>query len=350
MSRTAEFVSGAETFADLSKPENPCRCIQAAASPAYLAGTADASRSMLALPEDGRPPMTGADTGPVRLPPGKLRKKSTPPMLTVSVCSRFGAAGQISTGPGVARPDVPIRLTSPTTLPSPSHRSSGQPASWSSRRPQARPLVPVAVEAAHGLAFGVALGVVAFVFLWATTTLMAAVLALAALLFYVFIYTIWLKRRTPQNIVIGGAAGAFPPMVGWAAVTGDVSLAPLVMFAIIFFWTPPHFWALALRLKDDYAEAGVPMLPVTDGPAFTRIQILRYSVMLVVVSMMLGPAANLSFIYYATAVGSGAVFIAMAYQLWRKHETTPPINLYKYSLLYLALVFVAMGADAAVLG
>ncbi|MGB4861867.1 MAG: heme o synthase [Tepidiformaceae bacterium] len=218
------------------------------------------------------------------------------------------------------------------------------------RRTQSRPLVTGAVEAAHGLAFGVALGVVAFVFLWATTTLMAAVLALAALLFYVFIYTIWLKRRTPQNIVIGGAAGAFPPMVGWAAVTGDVSLAPLVMFAIIFFWTPPHFWALALRLKDDYAEAGVPMLPVTDGPAFTRIQILRYSVMLVVVSMMLGPAANLSFIYYATAVGSGAVFIAMAYQLWRKHETTPPINLYKYSLLYLALVFVAMGVDAAVLG
>ncbi len=218
------------------------------------------------------------------------------------------------------------------------------------RRTQSRPMVTGAVEATHGLAFGVGLGAVAFAFLWGTTTLMAASLALSALLFYVFIYTIWLKRRTPQNIVIGGAAGAFPPMVGWAAVTGDISLAPLVMFAIIFFWTPPHFWALALRLKDDYAEAGVPMLPVTNGPAYTRLQILRYSVMLVVVSLMLGPGAELNVIYYATALGSGAVFIAMAFQLWRRPATTLPINLYKYSLLYLALVFISMGVDAAVLG
>ncbi|MGE3075803.1 MAG: heme o synthase [Dehalococcoidia bacterium] len=218
------------------------------------------------------------------------------------------------------------------------------------RRTQGRPLVTGAVEASHGLAFGVALGAIAFAFLWGTTTLMAAVLALSALLFYVFIYTVWLKRRTPQNIVIGGAAGAFPPMVGWAAVTGEISLAPLVMFAIIFFWTPPHFWALSLRLKDDYAEAGVPMLPVTNGPAYTRLQILRYSVMLLIVSLMLGPAAELNFIYYATALGSGAVFIAMAFELWRQPNTTPPINLYKYSLLYLALVFISMGVDATVLG
>ena len=218
------------------------------------------------------------------------------------------------------------------------------------RRTQSRPMVTGEVEASHGLAFGVGLGAIAFAFLWGTTTLMAASLALSALLFYVFIYTVWLKRRTPQNIVIGGAAGAFPPMVGWAAVTGDISLAPLVMFAIIFFWTPPHFWALALRLKDDYAEAGVPMLPVTNGPAYTRLQILRYSVMLVVVSLMLGPGAELNIIYYATALGSGAVFIAMAFQLWRRPETTAPISLYKYSLLYLALVFISMGVDAAVLG
>ncbi len=209
------------------------------------------------------------------------------------------------------------------------------------RRTQTRPLVTGAIEPSHGLAFG---------FLWATTTLMAAVLALSALLFYVLIYTAWLKRRTPQNIVIGGAAGAFPPMVGWAAVTGDVSLAAWVMFAIIFFWTPPHFWALALRLEGDYAEAGVPMMPVTNGPAYTRMQILRYSVMLLFVTLMLGPAADLGVIYYATALGTGAVFVAMAYQLWRKPATTPPINLYKYSLLYLALVFVAMGVDAAVIG
>ena len=218
------------------------------------------------------------------------------------------------------------------------------------RRTQSRPLASGAIEPTHGLVFGVSLGVIAFAFLWATTTVMAAALAMAALLFYVFVYTVWLKRRTPQNIVIGGAAGAFPPMVGWAAVTGDLSLAPWVMFAIIFFWTPPHFWALSLRLEGDYAEAGVPMLPVTNGPAYTRLQILRYSVMLVVVSLMLGPAGELSLIYYATALGTGAVFIAMAYQLWREPKTTPPINLYKYSLLYLALVFVSMGVDAAVLG
>jgi protoheme IX farnesyltransferase len=218
------------------------------------------------------------------------------------------------------------------------------------RRTQSRPLVTGAIEPARGLAFGIALGVIAFAWLWATTTLMAALLATAALLFYVLIYTVWLKRRTPQNIVIGGAAGAFPPMVGWAAVTGDVSLAAWVMFAIIFFWTPPHFWALSLRLEGDYAEAGVPMLPVTDGPAFTRLQILRYSLMLVVVSTMLGPAASLSVIYYAVALGTGAVFVWMAFQLWSKPKTTAPIDLYKYSLLYLALVFVGMGVDAAVLG
>jgi protoheme IX farnesyltransferase len=218
------------------------------------------------------------------------------------------------------------------------------------RRTQRRPLATGEIEPAHGLAFGVSLGAIAFVFLWATTTFAAAALALAALLFYVFIYTIWLKRRTPQNIVIGGAAGAFPPMVGWAAVTGDISLASVVMFAIIFFWTPPHFWALALRLEGDYAEAGVPMLPVTSGPAYTRLQILRYSVMLVAVSLLLGPAGDLKYIYYATALVSGGAFIGYAWQLFRRHESTPPIRLYKYSLLYLALLFIAMGVDAAILG
>jgi protoheme IX farnesyltransferase len=217
------------------------------------------------------------------------------------------------------------------------------------RRTRDRPLVTGAIAPTHALVFGIALGAGAFVFLWATTTLAAAVLALSALLFYVFVYTIWLKRRTPQNIVIGGAAGAFPPMVGWAAVTGDVSLAPCVMFAVIFFWTPPHFWALALRLKDDYAEAGVPMLPVTDGPAVTRYQILRYSVMLVVISVLLAPAATLSWIYLGVALISGAWFIVEAYRLWRSPETHSPMSLYKYSLLYLAVLFVAMGVDAAIL-
>lgn len=218
------------------------------------------------------------------------------------------------------------------------------------KRTRSRPLVSGEIAPAHGLAFGIGLGAFAFAFLWATTTFAAAALSLAALLFYVFIYTIWLKRRTPQNIVIGGAAGAFPPMVGWAAVTGDISLAPLMMFAIIFFWTPPHFWALALRLKGDYADAGVPMLPVTAGPAATRVQILRYSVLLVAISLLLGPAGDLSWIYLGTAVITGVVFVAMAFKLFRKPESTPPMTLYKYSLLYLALMFVAMGVDSALLG
>ncbi len=218
------------------------------------------------------------------------------------------------------------------------------------RRTRTRPVVTGAIEPGHALAFGIGLGAFAFAFLWVFTTLLAAILALAALLFYVFIYTIALKRRTPQNIVIGGAAGAFPPMVGWAAVTGDLSLAPWVMFAVIFMWTPPHFWALSLRLEGDYAEAGVPMLPVTDGPAYTRVQILRYSVMLVLVTLLMGPAADLSWIYYGASVGLGGWFVFLAYQLWRKPADTPPIRLYKYSLIYLALLFVAMGVDASVLG
>jgi len=217
-------------------------------------------------------------------------------------------------------------------------------------RTQSRPVVTGAIEPWRALAFGIGLGAFAFGFLWAFTTLLAAILALVALLFYVFVYTVALKRRTPQNIVIGGAAGAFPPMVGWAAVTGDLSLAPWVMFAIIFMWTPPHFWALALRLQGDYTEAGVPMLPVTNGPAYTRVQILRYSVMLVVVTFLLGPAAELSWIYFGASVVLGGWFVFLAYQLWRKPAMTPPIRLYKFSLLYLALLFVAMGVDAAALG
>ena len=217
------------------------------------------------------------------------------------------------------------------------------------QRTRGRPLVKGVIPPSHALVFGIALGAGAFIFLWAFTTLMAAVLALAALLFYVFIYTIWLKRRTPQNIVIGGAAGAFPPAVGWAAVTGDISIASVVMFGIIFLWTPPHFWALALRLKDDYGQAGVPMLPVVAGPAATRTQILIYSVVLAVSSFALLPAANLGLIYGISAALLGILFVYRAWELWKRPAEASPIELYKYSLLYLALLFVAMGVDAAIL-
>jgi len=217
------------------------------------------------------------------------------------------------------------------------------------RRTRGRPVVTGAIEPWRALTFGIGLGAFAFAFLWATTTLAAAVLALAALLFYVFIYTIWLKRRTSQNIVVGGAAGAFPPMVGWAAVTGGLELAPWVMFAIIFFWTPPHFWALALRLEGDYAEAGIPMLPVTDGAAATRTQILAYTFVLVIVTLALVPAAGLGAIYGGSASALGGVFCWQSFQLWRHPATVAPISLYKFSLLYLALLFVAMAADVVAL-
>lgn len=217
------------------------------------------------------------------------------------------------------------------------------------KRTRNRPLVTGIIQPSHALIYGIGLGVVAFVFLWITTTLAAACLSLAALLFYVLIYTMWLKRRTPQNIVIGGAAGSFPPLVGWAAVTGDLSVAAWVMFAIIFFWTPPHFWALALRVRGDYQNAGVPMMPVTNGPEYTRIQVLRYSVLLVLVTLLLGPAGNLSWIYLGSAAASGILFVALAVQLWRKPADTSPMRLFTYSLIYLAIIFVAMGADSILL-
>lgn len=216
-------------------------------------------------------------------------------------------------------------------------------------RTRSRPLVRGAIEPGHALAFGIALGTIAFLLLWVTTTLAAALIATAALFFYVFIYTMWLKRRTPQNIVIGGAAGAFPPMVGWAAVTGDITWASVAMFVVIFLWTPPHFWALSLRLKDDYGEAGVPMLPVTHGVEHTRWQILVYTYVLAASALLLAPLASLSWIYLGTAIVSGLLFIGLAHQLHRNHERVSPMRLYKYSLLYLAWLFVAMAVDVLVL-
>jgi len=213
------------------------------------------------------------------------------------------------------------------------------------RRTRSRPLVRGAIEPGHALAFGMLLGGGAFLLLWTLATPLAAIFATSGLLFYVFIYTIWLKRRTPQNIVIGGAAGAFPPLVGWAAVTGDASVASALMFGIIFLWTPPHFWALALRLEGDYREAGVPMLPVTHGAPATRTQILVYTYVLVAASLVITPFAELGWIYAASAVALGAGFIYYAHELHRRHQTVSPIRLYKYSLLYLAVLFVVMAGD-----
>ncbi len=183
--------------------------------------------------------------------------------------------------------------------------------------------------------------------------LLAAFLAMLAIAFYVVVYTLLMKRTTPQNIVIGGAAGALPPVIGWAAVTGDVGLPALVLFALVFYWTPPHFWALSLRIAKDYAAAGVPMLPVVRGVPETTRQIALYTVLLVSVSLVLFVVARMGLIYLAAAIGLGAVFLWQAARLWRvgtspERSTAGAIRLYKYSITYLTLLFLAVAVDAIV--
>jgi heme o synthase len=218
------------------------------------------------------------------------------------------------------------------------------------RRTARRPLPAHRVEPGDALRFGLVLGAAGFVWLWATVNLLSAVLATAAILFYVFVYTIGLKRRSTQNIVIGGAAGAVPVLVGWSAVTGRVDLPALVLFAIIFYWTPPHFWALSLRYKDDYAAAGVPMLPVVRGAKETSTQILYYTVLLVAVTLLLYPAGRMGAVYLAAAVALGGAFIWRALELRRDLTGRRAIRLFSFSNTYLALLFCAMAVDAVVRG
>jgi heme o synthase len=218
------------------------------------------------------------------------------------------------------------------------------------RRTARRPLPAHRIEPADALRFGLVLGVAGFAWLWATVNLLSAALATAAILFYVFVYTIGLKRRSTQNIVIGGAAGAVPVLVGWSAVTGRVDLPALVLFAIIFYWTPPHFWALSLRFKDDYAAAGVPMLPVVRGARETSTQILYYTVLLVAVTLLLYPAGRMGALYLATAVALGGAFIWRALELRRDLTGRRAIRLFSFSNAYLALLFCAMAVDAVVRG
>ena len=178
-----------------------------------------------------------------------------------------------------------------------------------------------------------------------TVNLLAAALSLSGLLGYVFVYTLWLKRSTPQNIVIGGAAGAVPPLVAWAAVTGGLTGTPLYLFAIIFFWTPPHFWALSLLMKDEYARAGVPMLPVVRGERETRRQILLYTVLLYAVSQLPFCAGAFGVTYLVASVLLGAAFIYGAVRLTRHPDRRNALRLYLFSLAYLAALFAAMVAD-----
>lgn len=216
------------------------------------------------------------------------------------------------------------------------------------RRTHSRPLPSGEISPRAALIFGLALEAIAFVWLTVTVNLLSASLSVAAMLFYVFVYTIWLKPRSPQNIVIGGAAGAVPALVGWASVTGSLSVAAWVMFAIVFCWTPPHFWALSVRYRDDYAKAGIPMLPVVIGIAAASRQILVYAVVTVVVSLALVPTGHLGWIYGIVALLSGGLFVAGAAQLVADATPERAMKLFHYSNTYLSLLFVAIAADVLV--
>lgn len=212
-------------------------------------------------------------------------------------------------------------------------------------RTSRRPVAAGRVAPHRAIVFGVLLNAAAFAILNSMANTLSAVLTLCATLFYVLVYTMGLKRLTPQNIVIGGAAGAVPPMVGWAAVTGEVGLEALYMFAIVFFWTPPHFWALALLIKDDYTRAGVPMLPVVAGVAGTKLQILLYTLNLVALTILFFATGRVGWLYFGAAVGLGLTFIYYAWRLLRRPESEGAKGLFRYSLAYLALLFAAIAVD-----
>jgi protoheme IX farnesyltransferase len=220
-------------------------------------------------------------------------------------------------------------------------------------RTRRRPLPAHAVTPERAVTFGIVLGAVSVGLMAWTVNILAAFLTLLAIAFYVVVYTIMLKRSTPQNIVIGGAAGALPPVIGWAAVTGNVGLPALLLFLVVFYWTPPHFWALALRIRGDYAAAGVPMLPVVRGIAETSRQIGLYTILLVALTVVFGVVARMGVLYLVAAAALGAVFLWRAYVLWRQGtapeaSTVQAIRLYRYSITYLAVLFAAVALDTVV--
>ncbi len=216
-------------------------------------------------------------------------------------------------------------------------------------RTKGRPLVTGAVTPRAALVFAVAIEAAAFVWLWALVNPLSAVLGLSACLFYVFVYTLWLKRSSRQNIVIGGAAGAIPVLIGWSAVTDSVSetfgWAPVTLFALMFFWTPPHFWALAIKYKDDYAAADVPMLPVVAGYRETTNNILIYTLLVVACSFGFGAAAELGVLYWVSAVLLGAVFTWMSVQVRNTESPAMAMKLFTFSITYVTLLFGVMAAD-----
>jgi protoheme IX farnesyltransferase len=216
------------------------------------------------------------------------------------------------------------------------------------KRTRSRPVAAGRIPASYALEFGLALSALSFVLLAGVVNVLTALLALSGVLFYVLVYTKLLKRSTPQNIVIGGAAGAIPPLVGWAAATGSLTLPAVVLFAIVFLWTPPHFWALALLIKRDYANAGVPMLPVVRGERETVKEILLYTAALVAFTLAPALWGQFGLVYLVAAAALGAGFLALAWNLRRERTPARAALLFHYSLAYLALLFVAMAIDTVV--
>ena len=218
-------------------------------------------------------------------------------------------------------------------------------------RTQGRPLVTGLVQPREALVFAIALEVIAFVWLWGFVNLLSAVLAVSAMLFYVFVCTLWLKHRSSSNIVIGGAAGAVPVLIGWTAVINSLDLsvgrnwAPIILFAVIFVWTPPHFWALAIKYKDDYQAADVPMLPVVANLATVTRQIVGYTVLLWALTLLFGPVAGTGIVYYVAAVVLGAVFLGYAIRVARDPKPGPAMALFGWSISYVCLLFGAMALD-----
>ena len=229
-------------------------------------------------------------------------------------------------------------------------------------RTKGRPLVTGAVTPRAALTFAIALEVVAFLFLWATVNLLSAVLAVAACLFYVFVYTLWLKRTSSRNIVIGGAAGAVPVLIGWSSVTNSLDWAPVILFAVIFYWTPPHFWALAIRYKDDYAAVDVPMLPVVESMRRTSLRILWYTLLLWALTVVFSPVAGMGHLYLGSAIVLGAVFTWYAVRLVRLPDPdlrvsgggtaavegevrATAMRRFTWSITYITLLFGAMALD-----
>jgi heme o synthase len=220
-------------------------------------------------------------------------------------------------------------------------------------RTRNRPLVTGAMAPRNALLFAVALEVLAFAELWAWVNPLSAVLAVSATLFYVFVYTLWLKRRSSQNIVIGGAAGAVPVLIGWSAVTNSLGWTPVLLFLVIFIWTPPHFWALAVRYRDDYEAANVPMMPVVTSLRRTTLEILVYTVLMWALTLIIGPSAHLGWVYAVSATVLGAMFTFYAIRLYRhalvgKANVAEAMRLFHFSITYLSALFILMAVDVLV--